>query len=165
LRTSSRRDRPKTAGLNFKLCGRATCAIMTSMGRGWMRAIASPTVLPTSGLIGKSRLNCARCPIAVRQHPFKPCCCTRTHSLPIQRHLELSRRVPMLTDDQRTARNSLDRPLAKAAALVSAQSRESKLPDGCTWGVQVQVCPGCKKVGGLVDGCNHIVCKSCHTNF
>jgi hypothetical protein len=71
----------------------------------------------------------------------------------------------MLTSDQRTARNSLDRPPAKAAALVSAQSRESKLPDGCTWGVQVQVCPGCKKVGGLVDECNHIVCESCYTNF
>jgi hypothetical protein len=58
-----------------------------------------------------------------------------------------------------------DAYMAKAAALASAEPREPELPDGCTRGVQVQFCPGCKKIGGLEDGCNHIVCKACHTNF
>jgi hypothetical protein len=55
--------------------------------------------------------------------------------------------------------------VAKAAAFALTQPSEPALPDGCTWGVQVQWCPGCKKIGGLVDGCNHIVCEACHTNF
>lgn len=54
---------------------------------------------------------------------------------------------------------------AKAAARASAPPIVPELPNGCTWGVQVQSCPGRKKVGGLSSGCNHIVCEACHTNF
>jgi hypothetical protein len=37
------------------------------------------------------------------------------------------------------------------------------IPDGLTRGVEVQICPnpGCKKLIGLRDGCNHIICEAC----
>jgi hypothetical protein len=41
------------------------------------------------------------------------------------------------------------------------------IPDGLTRGVEVQICPnpGCKKLIGLRDGCNHIICEACVQNF
>jgi hypothetical protein len=41
------------------------------------------------------------------------------------------------------------------------------IPDGLTRGVEVQICPnpGCKKLIGLRDGCNHIICEACTQNF
>jgi len=54
---------------------------------------------------------------------------------------------------------------AKEAAVALEESREPEVPDGCTLGVQVQSCPGCKMIIALRDGCNHIVCTKCHTNF
>jgi hypothetical protein len=74
-------------------------------------------------------------------------------------NLDVEHYRPALGDDLYNAY------LAKAAVLALTQSSEPELPDGCTWGIQVQFCPGCKKIGGLEDGCNHIVCKACHTNF
>ena len=49
--------------------------------------------------------------------------------------------------------------------ILAQQTSEPRGPDGCILGVQVQRCPGCKKIIGLKDGCNHIVCESCHKNF
>ena len=41
------------------------------------------------------------------------------------------------------------------------------IPDGLTRGVDVQICPNprCKKLIGLRDGCNHIICEACTQNF
>lgn len=40
-----------------------------------------------------------------------------------------------------------------------------EIPEGLTLGVDIQRCPGCKKLIGLIDGCNHIVCELCMKNF
>jgi hypothetical protein len=41
------------------------------------------------------------------------------------------------------------------------------IPDGLTRGVEVQICPnpGCKKLIGLRDGCNYIICEACTQDF
>jgi hypothetical protein len=49
---------------------------------------------------------------------------------------------------------------AKKSALAMEAPAEPEILAGLTRGVQVQICPGCKKIGGPMDGCSHIVCAT-----
>lgn len=68
-------------------------------------------------------------------------------------------------------RNILDDELYNAyIAKAQDKAQEPKpsaheIPEGLTLGVDIQRCPGCKKLIGLIDGCNHIVCELCMKNF
>lgn len=68
-------------------------------------------------------------------------------------------------------RHILDDELYNAyIAKAQEKAQEPKpsaheIPEGLTLGVDIQRCPGCKKLIGLIDGCNHIVCELCMKNF
>ena len=53
----------------------------------------------------------------------------------------------------------------KRNMLAAAMNSEEFMPDGLVVGKDIQSCPKCKTPWGLKEGCNHMTCKTCSTEY
>jgi hypothetical protein len=53
----------------------------------------------------------------------------------------------------------------KREQLLAAQNLKEFMPENLVIGKDIQPCPGCKAPWCLQDGCNHMTCPTCGTNY